>query len=78
MPIEKSAGAIIFRKEGKKIFYLLIKYGWGHWEFPRGLIEKGESLEETALREIEEETGISDIKFVLGFKEWFKFFFSHF
>lgn len=76
MPIEKSAGAIVFRRENNKIKYLLIQYGWGHWEFPRGLIEKGESLEETARREIKEEVGIEDIKFIPGFKEWFKFFFK--
>jgi len=76
MPIEKSAGAIVFRRENKKIKYLLIKYGWGHWEFARGLIEKGESLEETAKREIEEETGIKDVVFIPGFKAWFKFFFK--
>ena len=76
MPIEKSAGAIIFRRENNKTKYLLIKYGWGHWEFPRGLIEKGESLEETAKREIAEETGIKDVKFIPGFKKWIKFFFK--
>jgi len=76
MPLEKSAGAIIFRKENNKIKYLLIQYGWGHWEFPRGLIEKGESLEETARREIKEEVGIEDIEFIPGFKEWIKFFFK--
>jgi len=75
MPFEKSAGAVIFRKN-KEIKYLLIQYGWGHWEFPRGLIEKGESLEETARREIKEEVGIEDIKFISGFKEWTKFFFK--
>ena len=76
MPIEKSAGAIVFRREDNKIKYLLIQYGWGHWEFPRGLIERGESLEETARREIKEEVGIKDIEFIPGFKEWFKFFFK--
>ena len=76
MPIEKSAGAIVFRRENGKIKYLLIQYGWGHWEFTRGLIEKKESLEETARREIKEEVGIEDIKFIPGFKEWFKFFFK--
>jgi len=76
MPIEKSAGAIIFRRENNRIKYLLIKYGWGHWEFSRGLIEKGETLEETARREIKEETGIEDVEFIFGFKEWFKFFFK--
>lgn len=75
MPVEKSAGAIVFRRN-KKIKYLLIQYGWGHWEFPRGLIEKGESLEDTARREIKEEVGIEDIRFISGFKEWIKFFFK--
>jgi len=75
MPVEKSAGAIIFRKE-EEIKYLLIQYGLGHWEFPRGMIEKGESLEKTARREIKEEVGIEDIEFVPGFKEWTKFFFK--
>ena len=75
MPIEKSAGAIVFRRN-KKVKYLLIQYGLGHWEFPRGLIEKGESLENTARREIKEEVGIEDIRFISGFKEWIKFFFK--
>jgi len=77
MPIEKSAGAIIFRREDNLIKYLLIKYESGHWEFPRGQIEKGEKLEDTAIREIKEETGIEDISFIRGFKEWIKFFFRH-
>lgn len=76
MPVEKSAGAVVFRRENQKIKYLLIQYGWGHWEFPRGLIRKGESLEEAARREIEEEVGIKDIRFIPGFKEWIKFFFK--
>jgi len=75
MPMEKSAGAIVFRRN-KKVKYLLIQYGLGHWEFPRGLIEKGESLEDTARREIKEEVGIEDIRFISGFKEWIKFFFK--
>lgn len=75
MPVEKSAGAVVFRKN-KEIKYLLIQYGLGHWEFPRGLIEKGESLEEAAQREIKEEVGIEDIQFVPGFKEWIKFFYK--
>jgi 8-oxo-dGTP pyrophosphatase MutT (NUDIX family) len=76
MPIEKSAGAVVFRRENKKIKYLLIQYAWGHWEFPRGLMRKGETLEETAKREIKEETGIEDLNFLEGFKEWIKFFFK--
>lgn len=44
------------------------------WDFPRGLIEKGETPEEDIKREVKEETGISGVKFIKGFKEkvdWF-------
>lgn len=76
MPIEKSAGAIIFRKENKKIYYLLLYYEAGHWDFPKGNIEKGERPEEAARREIKEETGIGKIKFLPGFKETIKYFYK--
>jgi len=77
MAVEKSAGAVIFKKENDSILFLLIQYGHGHWGFPRGLIEKGEEIEETAKREIKEETGIEDLEFLPGFKETSKFFFKH-
>jgi 8-oxo-dGTP pyrophosphatase MutT (NUDIX family) len=76
MSIEKSAGAIISRKEKGKIYYLLLHYESGHWGFPKGHIEKGESLEDTVHREVKEETGIGDIKIINGFKEWIKYFFK--
>jgi len=82
MPIEKSAGAVIFRKEGGKIYYLLLHYPSNakapreYWDFPKGHIEKGENLEETAKREVEEETGLKDLKLIEGFKEWIKYFFK--
>ncbi|GAI42981.1 unnamed protein product, partial [marine sediment metagenome] len=47
MPLEKSAGAVIFSRSDKKIEYLLLHYQAGHWDFPKGNIEKGEKLEET-------------------------------
>jgi len=75
MPLERSAGAVIFREEGDKIYYLLLHYQSGHWDFPKGIIEKGEKIEETAKREVKEETGIENIEFVEGFKEWIKYFF---
>ncbi len=79
MPKEISYGAVIFRKEKDKILYLLL-YRKAHehykemWGFPRGLIEKGETPEEDIRREVKEETGIEDLKFIKGFKEkvsWF-------
>jgi len=76
MPIERSAGAVVFRRENKKNFYLLLHYRAGHWDFPKGNIEKREKPEDTARREIFEETGIEDIEFVLGFKETIKYFYK--
>ena len=55
---EKSSGAVVFRQAGKKIKYLLLHYESGHWDFPRGHIERGETEQITAAREIKEETGL--------------------
>ena len=76
MPFEKSAGAVVFRREKNKIYYLLLHYEMGHWGFPKGHIEKGETQHQTALREIKEETGLTDIKFIGDFEEWYKYFFK--
>lgn len=83
MVLEKSAGAIIFRKEGEKPLFLLLHYPNSprnikkeYWGFPKGHIEKKEKLEEAAEREVEEETGLKDIKFIDGFKEQEKYFFT--
>jgi len=79
MPREKSIGAVIFRKEGTercpKIYYLILHYHSGHWEFARGHGEEGEDEQKTARREIEEETGLKDLKIIPGFREYSKFFF---
>jgi len=99
MVLEKSAGAIIFRKEGGKPLFLLLHYPTSprntgeedksssspfaaarvkkeYWGLPKGHIEKKEKLEETAKREVEEEAGLKDIKFIDGFKEQEKYFFT--
>jgi len=82
MPLERSVGAVIFRREGNKIYYLLLHYPSithrakrNYWDFPKGHIEGGEKPEAAAKREIEEETGLKDIKFIEGFKETIKYFF---
>lgn len=82
MPVERSAGAVIFRKEGKNVLYLLLHYPSSakapkeYWDFPKGHIEKGEKIEETIKREVREETGLDDIRLVEDFKEWIKYFFK--
>ncbi len=76
MPFEKSAGAIVFWRKKGEIYYLLLHYEMGHWEFAKGNIEKGETLEDTVKREVKEESGIENIKFVDGFKEHIKYFYK--
>ena len=49
--------------------FLLLHYPAGHWDFPKGNIEKGESDLETVRREVKEETGISNIRILEGFKK---------
>ena len=67
---ETSAGAVIFRRDNE-IKYLILHYKFkgDYWDFPRGNIEKGETEEQTAVREIKEETGISDVRFLPEFKK---------
>ncbi len=83
MPVERSAGAVIFKRKNGKIFYLLLHYpGVSHrakkdyWDFPKGHIEKGEKEIETVKREVFEETGLKNIKILDGFKETIKYFFK--
>lgn len=64
---ESSCGAVVFRKENNEIKYLLIRNRRSaHWGFPKGHIEPGESDEETAIREVLEETGLR-IEILPGF-----------
>ena len=54
METEISCGIIVF--DGEKV--LLVKHKGGHTSFPKGHVEKGETLKVTARRETKEETGI--------------------
>lgn len=75
---EKSAGAVIFRREGDKIYYLFLHHGAmsDYLDLPKGLIKKGENELETAKREIEEETELTSLQFVEDFKENLKWFYK--
>lgn len=66
-----SCGAIIFR-ENKERKFLLLLLGT-NFKFVTGRIEKNEEEKDTVIREIEEETGIRDAKFIEGFREIYNF-----
>lgn len=51
-----AAGGLVSNSENK----LLCILRWGKWDLPKGKAEKGEKMEETAIREVEEECGISN------------------
>jgi len=72
---ERSAGAVIFRKESDIIYYLLLFYSQKHWDFPKGHLENEETDEQAARREVEEETGIKDLIFIPEFKKEIKYYF---
>lgn len=82
MPKETSAGAIVFRKERGQPLYLLLHYPSSqktkreYWDFAKGHIEKGETELETVKREVQEETGITDLTFIAGFKEAISYMFQ--
>jgi len=74
MKEEVSAGIILFNEIEDKEF-LLLNYPSKHWDFVKGKMEKDETAHETALRETKEETGISDVEFIDGFKEEIEYYF---
>jgi len=56
---EISAGGVVFRMRDDGGFDVaLIRTHEGRWQLPKGWLEGGESKEETALREVREETGV--------------------
>jgi 8-oxo-dGTP pyrophosphatase MutT (NUDIX family) len=60
MPIIHQSGAIVIRRDRKTIRVLLVttKRSRENWIFPKGHIEKGETPEAAALREVKEEAGV--------------------
>lgn len=58
---DSSFGVIPIYQDAGETRYLLIQHQAGHWAFPKGHAEPGESETQTALRELREETGICDV-----------------
>ena len=67
MKIEKSCGAVVFTQEERVVKYVIIRSPEGFCGYPKGHMEAGETEEQTALREIKEETGLS-VTLLSGFR----------
>lgn len=66
-----AGGGLVLNDAGE----LLMIYRRGKWDLPKGKLDEGETIEECAVREVEEETGISGIErgqlISIGYHEYF-------
>ena len=72
-----SAGIVTYYKKDNIILYLLLHHTAGHWDFPKGTMEPGETKQQTAIRELYEETGLS-VELDTGFAANSDYFYTHY
>lgn len=78
MKKQTSAGIVIYYQNENEREYLLLQYVAGHWDFPKGKLEEGETHMQAAVRELQEETGIEHVTIHPGFEESFIYVFNDF
>jgi 8-oxo-dGTP pyrophosphatase MutT (NUDIX family) len=64
-PPLRAAGCVVFRRTPRGIRYLVLR-AFKNWDFPKGLVETGEDQLACAKREVEEETGLTDLDYPFG------------
>jgi len=57
IPVVKAGGGLVYNKDGDVLFI----FRNGKWDLPKGGTEKNETMKETAMREVEEETGVKEL-----------------
>lgn len=66
-PGQRAAGVVVLRDRPGRCSYLLLR-AYSHWDFSKGLLEAGEQPIAAARREVEEETGITQLDFRWGYE----------
>ena len=56
----QAAGGLVLNNQDQ----ILMIHRFGHWDFPKGKVEKGEAIDTAAVREVEEETGAQDLTII--------------
>lgn len=71
--VETSAGGVVYRQAANGTRVLLIRDPYGQWGLPKGHIEASEGAEEAAVREVAEETGLTDVRILsrLPTADWY-------
>jgi 8-oxo-dGTP pyrophosphatase MutT (NUDIX family) len=70
IPVNKAGGGLVYNKKGEVLFI----FRNGKWDLPKGGIEKGEEISETALREVEEETGVTNLEIIRKLQKTYHIF----
>jgi 8-oxo-dGTP pyrophosphatase MutT (NUDIX family) len=58
IPVNKAGGGLVYNKNREVLFI----FRNGKWDLPKGGTNKGEEIDDTAMREVEEETGVNGLK----------------
>ncbi len=64
-PTRMSSGVVVVSLLERKVRFLLLR-AYRNWDFPKGIVEPGESPIDAAIREVREETTLDDISFDWG------------
>lgn len=76
MRTETSAGVVVYRRQAGEPLVLVLHYDAGHWDFPKGKLEQGETDLQAARRELQEETGMTQVDIEPDWKQRMHYFYT--
>ena len=70
IPVKKAGGGLVYNKNGDVLFI----FRNGKWDLPKGGCDKGEEIEDCSIREVEEETGVNNLKIIKKLQKTYHIF----